>query len=125
REVVAAIADAAVTETRDTFTSARVALDDLRLTRQIARALSDPGKPTPLSVDAVQVESESSSPAAAAGPVESGAASTDDAHLPPISGPALAALRERLVSDLAAAAADVGAYEGQRALLVVLEAALR
>src|SRR5207249_11653757 len=42
REALAAIADAAVAETRDTFSSAGVALDDLRLTRQIARALSEP-----------------------------------------------------------------------------------
>ena len=36
-EALAAIADAAVSETRDVFASARVALDELRLGRQIAR----------------------------------------------------------------------------------------
>ncbi|MDF1502069.1 HDOD domain-containing protein, partial [Roseisolibacter sp. H3M3-2] len=47
RDVLAAIADEAVAQTRDTFAAAGVALDGLRLTRQLAAALRDPAHPTP------------------------------------------------------------------------------
>ena len=133
RDSLAAIADAAVAETRETFASARVALDDLRLTRQITTALSEP-------VRRVAEDGTPAAPAAssAAAPGDGAAAATLSAtpvgaqaavgvadDQPPVSGPGLVALRERLVHDLAVAVADVGAYEMQRALLVALEAALR
>ncbi len=47
RDVLASIADAAVAGTRETFAAAGIALDGLRLTRQLAAALSDRSRPTP------------------------------------------------------------------------------
>ena len=123
REALAAIADAAVAETRDVFASARVALDDLRLARQIARALAD--GPSAALRAAAEKGGETAAGVAATPAGAQAAVGTDDAHQPPVSGPPLAALRERLAHDVACAVADVGAYETQRALLVALEAALR
>jgi HD-like signal output (HDOD) protein len=126
RESLAAVADAAVGETKDVFASARVALDDLRLGRQIARALME----TPAADEAAGAEKTDEAPSApaplaATPPSATPAVGAEDTHHPPVGGPALAALRERLASDVASAVADVGAYETQRALLVALEAVLR
>jgi HD-like signal output (HDOD) protein len=123
RDTLAVIADAAVAETRETFASASVALDDLRLTRQIARALSDPSREEAPKSPGAEAERD---PELASTPPEAQAAVGGEGERgPPVSGPALAALRARLVHDLDAAVADVGAYEMQRAVLVALEAALR
>lgn len=141
REALAAIADAAVVETRETFSSAHVALDDLRLTRQIATAMSEAASrdaaaaapAAPATGDATAIAATPGEPtgaiSAAGAPLSAtpllAHAAVGAAEQPPVSGPALAALRERLAADLLAAVADVGTYEMQQALLVALEAALR
>jgi hypothetical protein len=123
RETLAAVADAAVAETRDTFASARVALDDLRLTRQIASALREPAAADGSAPN--EGDAGTDAPLAATPAEPQPAIGGEREHLPPSDGPALVALRERLAHDVASAVADVGAYEMQRAVLVALEAALR
>ena len=169
RDVLASIADAAVAGTRETFAAAGIALDGLRLTRQLAAALSDRSRPTPpgagpvadvpeavaapLTPDApTPVASSSATPAvsadvpaaiatspAAPGGDASTAAATDGAQAaasapvaepsrepgPPVDGPQLAALRDRLAHELEEAAQAAGTYDMQRVLLLALEAALR
>jgi HD-like signal output (HDOD) protein len=122
RDALAAVADAAVAETRETFASARVGLDDLRLTRQIAVALSEAARP--LTPDEVEAEVRAGTRLADT-PTTPHQAVDTLTDVAPVSGPALAALRERMTHDLALAVEDVGTYEMQRAILVALEAALR
>ncbi|MGZ8415290.1 MAG: HDOD domain-containing protein [Gemmatirosa sp.] len=117
RDVLAAITDEAVAATRETFAAAGVALDGLRLTRQLAAALS----------------STSPGDASAADPARSMAATppagtpgvAGDEEGPPTSGPALAALRERLVKEVEAAVTEPGTADLRQLLLVVLEAVVR
>ncbi|GLC28112.1 hypothetical protein rosag_46250 [Roseisolibacter agri] len=168
RDVLAAIADEAVANTRETFAAAGVALDGLRLTRQLAAALSDRSRPTPTGAAAAPAEPAAGTTAAqptpeatsAAAPTASApgttpAASTDAAPAatppsaqpaadaapapttacpapaaqppagPPVDGPLLAALRDRLARELEAASDDAATYDMQRVLLLALEAALR
>ncbi len=118
RDVLAAITDEAVAATRETFAAAGVALDGLRLTRQLAAALSTP------TTSGEVAAADTARPIAEtppAGSPEVGA----DADGPPTSGPALAALRERLVKEVEAAAGEPGAGDLRQLLLVVLEAVVR
>ncbi len=133
RDVLAAIADEAVAATRDTFAAAGIALDGLRLSRQLAAALRDPAHPTPalptpaasgggtaaadVAADAAPDAETAAAPASVAPAVEVPAA--------PVEGPPLAALRTRLQGELEGAAADVDGYDAQRVLLLALEVALR
>ena len=158
RDVLASIADAAVAGTRETFAAAGIALDGLRLTRQLAAALSDRSRPTPPgagpTADAPAAEASASappSPSAGAAPatVEGSVASAAGTRAaatpptsepsaaaapvtepprdpgPPVDGPQLAALRERLAHELEEAAKEAATYDVQRVLLLALEAALR
>jgi HD-like signal output (HDOD) protein len=162
KDVLAAVADSALGATRDTFSTAHVALDDLRLARQIGNALTDErevrsartARPAGGTQDATVAEAAiagvgdasasadvSAASASACTPAipgdESGvepcpatvepigAAPDAPPDAPPVSGPALAALRDRLALELEAAAADVDVHDLQRTLLIALEAALR
>ena len=183
RDVLAAIADGAVAATRETFAAAGIALDGLRLTRQLAAALSERTHPTaatagigelgrpaalgacdavptgesgPAASDAAaatatQGAAEASTPSTPSTPHASIAASAPPSVTPtcaghpvqaavaalpaigepagepgpPMEGPLLAALRERLARELEEAAHDVDTYDMQRVLLLALEAALR
>jgi HD-like signal output (HDOD) protein len=117
RDVLAAITDEAVAATRETFAAAGVALDGLRLTRQLAAALSSTAPGDAPAADAAR--SMASTPPAGT-PGLGG-----EAEGPPTSGPALAALRERLVKEVEAAATDPAAGDLRQFLLVVLEAVVR
>jgi HD-like signal output (HDOD) protein len=161
REVLASIADAAVAGTRETFAAAGIALDGLRLTRQLSAALSDRSRPTPPGAaptaeapmaitSAGPTEGAPGTPSPAAATAASASApvatvpaaspgaetSTPDAvgepareaprePGPPIDGPQLSALRDRLARELEEAAQDGATYDVQRVLLLALEAALR
>jgi HD-like signal output (HDOD) protein len=170
RDVLASIADAAVAGTRETFAAAGIALDGLRLTRQLAAALSDRHRPTPPGAgpaadgpESVAVPTAAGAPAAgsstaappsalagASGPIDASTAGADavapapasasptpDAAAaapvveapreprPPVDGPQLAALRDRLAHELEEAAQEAATYDVQRVLLLALEAALR
>ena len=137
RDVLAAVADSAVAGTRETFASARVALDDLRLARQISTALFEeradqaPAATTakaaapngaPAAPGAAAATQQAPAGTAAASP-EGPAGATDDA--PPVSGPPLAALRDRLAQEVENASADVTVYDLQRTVLIALEAMMR
>ena len=169
RDVLAAIADEAVAATRETFAAAGVALDGLRLARQVASAMAERPRPAAAAgpdasapalevpkavvdeggtVDAVPAAVAGGTAAAvptapapsAAGPVSAtpnasltpvagvtpvGSIRAVAADGPPVSGPPLASLRDRLARELDAACADGETYDVHRMLLLTLEAALR
>lgn len=125
RDALGAIAEAAVAETRETFASAHVALDDLRLSAQISYVLSEAERSAPLDHGPAEHPPTGAAPLSATPAVTHAAVEPPDEDAAPRSGPALAALRARMTSDLDAAVDDVGHCEVQRVILVALEAALR
>ena len=132
RDALAAIADEAVVETRETFAAARVALDDLRLARQITAALAPPvaivaalEDPEEAPVDENEGSPDAPPPAGDASAERGPAGGDDRLSAAPRAGAALAALRDRLGAELAGAADDVAGYDVERVLLLALEGALR
>jgi hypothetical protein len=124
RDVLAAVAESAMAGTRETFANARVALDDLRLARQISAALSEERHEQP-PTGAVAAGAPSDGGQAAGGAPTDGRAARPSPDAPPISGPPLAALRDRLALEVENASADVTVYDLQRTVLIALEAMMR
>ncbi len=125
------VADRAVDDTREVFAAAGMRLDDLRLARQVATALteqSDAGRPV---ADAA-ADGPDAPGGAPGAPPGAGIAATPPAPRAALAGPApaaahptLAEVRSRLAPELAAAAGDAEGYDLPRVLLMALEAVLR
>ncbi len=124
RDALREIAERAVEETREVFAAAGVRLDDLRLTRQVAAAMlaghAADGAPSPNDAPSRTADHAASAPAG------HGAARGDEIATARAAAaePNTIAVRGRLATELAAAAADP-AYDLARVLTLALEAVLR
>jgi HD-like signal output (HDOD) protein len=127
------VADRAIADTRELFAAAGVRLDDLRLARQVARALTTADAPSAARPAGGRRAAGADAPAEApaevppdgAAPPLAATPATSTLAVTPEAGPSLPELRAHLVTELAGAASDPPGFDVARLILLALEAVLR